>query len=381
MKADRRRRLNVVSRKSQELSRRRRKSCKSAPSAAIDEIPPAFCGAFPPAAAKRAAVMLWGAMRILVTGVSGFVGARLVPRLRRDGHELRGFARDPARVDPALDLPLVVGDAVAGDGLAAALDGIEVAYFLIHSMEPATAGGSADAGAQPSADFRARELAAAERFAAAARAAGVRQVVYLGGLVPRDAPASRHLASRLAVERTLLAGVPGSTALRASIVIGAGSRSFRFLVRLVERMPLVVLPAWGAHRTQPVDERDVVEALARAATTPAAGGRSLDVAGPDVVTYGELVERIRDALLVRRPLLRVGRAGPLAGTPLTSAVAAAIAGERPELVGPLMAGLASDLLPRADGAAEMLGVRLHRLGAAIEHALGEWERSEPLTAR
>ena len=105
----------------------------------------------------------------------------------------------------------------------------------------------------------------------------------------------------------LLEALPGSTALRASIVIGAGSRSFRFLVRLIERLPLVALPAWRDHRTQPIDERDVIEALARAATAPAAAGRSLDVAGPDVVSYGELVERIRDLLLLRRPLWRLRR--------------------------------------------------------------------------
>jgi uncharacterized protein YbjT (DUF2867 family) len=319
-------------------------------------------------------------MRILITGVSGFVGARLVPRLRSDGHELRGFVRDPARAAPDLDVPLVVGDAVSGAGLDAALDGIDVAYFLIHSMEPV----SEPARAQPSqagADFRARELRAAERFATAAQAAGVQRIVYLGGLVPRDAPASTHLASRLAVEQVLLEALPGSTALRASIVLGAGSRSFRFLVRLIERLPLVALPAWRTHRTQPIDERDVIESLARAATTPAAAGRSLDIAGPDVVTYGELVTRIRDHLLLRRPLLRVGRLGPLSSTKVTSAVAAAIAGEQRELVGPLMAGLTSDLLPRDDRAAELLGVRLHSLDAAIEHALGEWERSEPLAAR
>src|SRR5690606_28226003 len=111
----------------------------------------------------------------LVTGVSGFVGSRLAPRLQRDGHELRGFARDPARV--ALELPLVVGDAVAGTGLDAALDGVDVAYFLIHSMEPVA---DDDAAAR----FEQRELTAARRFADAARAAGVRRVVYLGGLVP-----------------------------------------------------------------------------------------------------------------------------------------------------------------------------------------------------
>jgi uncharacterized protein YbjT (DUF2867 family) len=323
--------------------------------------------------------MLSGRMRILVTGVSGFVGARLVPRLRRDGHELRGFVREPARVSADLDVPLVVGDAVSGAGLDAALDGIDVAYFLIHSMEPVT-----DAAPEAVGDFRDRERIAGERFAAAAQAAGVRRVVYLGGLVPRDAPASTHLASRLAVERVLLEALPESTALRASIVIGAGSRSFRFLVRLIERMPLVALPAWRENRTQPIDERDVIEALARAATAPAAAGRSLDVAGPDVVSYGELIERIRDLLLLRRPLWRLRRTGGWVGSgsaSVASRFAAAIAGERPELVGPLMAGLTSDLLPRDDDAAGLLGVRLHSLEAAIEHALGEWERSEPLAAR
>lgn len=315
-------------------------------------------------------------MRILVTGVSGFVGAALVPRLRRDGHELRGFARDPARVD--VDVPLVVGDAVTGAGLDTALAGVDVAYFLIHSMEP-----GADGDGTPAGDlaFALRERTAAERFAAAATRAGVRRVVYLGGLVPTGAPPSAHLASRLEVERVLLAAVPDAVALRASIVIGARSRSFRFLVRLIERLPVLALPAWREHRTQPIDERDVVELLARAATAQlpaAAAQRSLDIAGPDVVTYRELIERIRDHLLLDRPTVGVGTVGPAV---LASRVAAAITGERHELVGPLMAGLTSDLLPRDDHAARLLGVRLHRLDAAIEHALAMWEREEPLAAR
>lgn len=310
-------------------------------------------------------------MRILVTGVSGFVGSRLVPRLRRDGHELRGFARDPARV--ALELPLVVGDAVAGTGLDQALEGIDVAYFLIHSMEPVGDGGGA---------FGDRERRAAERFAAAARAAGVRRIVYLGGLVPSAVAPSPHLASRLAVERVLLGAAPEAVALRASIVIGAGSRSFRFLVKLIERMPLLALPGWRDHRTQPIDERDVVELLARAGTAALDGDgggtvRSLDIAGPDVVSYRELIERIRDHLLLDRPVVALD---PPAPASVTSRIAAAIAGEQHALVGPLMAGLTSDLLPRDDTAARLLAVRLHTLDAAIEHALGEWERTEPLAA-
>jgi len=122
----------------------------------------------------------------------------------------------------------------------------------------------------------------------------------------------------------------------------------------------------------------VVESLASAATVSAAAGRSLDVAGPDVVAYGELIARIRDHMLLGRPFVPLD---PPVPRQLKSAVAAAIAGERRELIGPLMAGLETDLLPREDAGAGLLGVRLHSLDAAIEHALAEWEHDEPLAAR
>ena len=160
---------------------------------------------------------------------------------------------------------------------------------------------------EPSTDgpFNVRERRAAENFARAAQTAGVGRIVYLGGLIPAHGPASAHLASRLAVEEILLGAGPCSVALRASIVIGAGSRSFRFLVRLVERLPVLAVPAWRTNRTNPIDERDVIEMLARAADADGVCGTSLDVGGPDVVTYGELIDRIREHMLVARPTLEL----------------------------------------------------------------------------
>jgi uncharacterized protein YbjT (DUF2867 family) len=308
-------------------------------------------------------------VRILVTGVSGYVGAALAERLRRDGHELRGFARTRERVTAAgveLD-DLVLGDAISGAGLERALEGVDVAYYLIHSMEGAAAGAFADS-----------ERRSADAFARAAAATGLRRVVYLGGLVPRAAPLSRHLGSRLAVESALLAAVPEGIALRASIVVGARSRSFRFLVRLIERMPVMALPAWRENRTAPIDGRDVLEYLARAASAPAGlAGRSWDIGGPDVMTYAAMIARISDALLVRRPALGLG----VSLTPVASVVAAAIAGEDPALIEPLMESLEHDLLPRDGDAAAAFGVRLHRFDAAVERALREWERTEELAAR
>jgi uncharacterized protein YbjT (DUF2867 family) len=306
-------------------------------------------------------------MRILLTGASGYIGSLLAPRLQSQGHEVRALARDPARVQT--QVPILQGDAITGEGLERASEGVEVAYYLIHSMERAGTGQG---------PFQARERLAAENFAAAMLEGGVKRIVYLGGLLGDSVrhERSRHLSSREEVERILMTAVPDSVALRASIVVGARSRSFRLLVHLVERMRVLALPAWRRFRTQPIDERDVLEMLVGAASANV-GGRSLDVGGPDVLSYGEMIERIAELMMVPRPSLGIG----VSATALTGRVAAAIAGEDPDLVVPLMESLQGDLLPAEDRAAELLDVRLHTFDSAVEHALGEWEANERLAAR
>jgi uncharacterized protein YbjT (DUF2867 family) len=149
-------------------------------------------------------------------------------------------------------------------------------------------------------------------------------------------------------------------------------------VHLVERLPVLALPAWREHRTQPIDGRDVLEFLAAAATLDAAhAGRSWDIAGPDAMTYEELIDGIAEAMLVDRPKVGLG----FALTPIASVVAAAVAGEDVGLIEPLMESLEHDLLPRHDGAAAAFGVRLHRFRAAVERALREIEQTEEVAAR
>ena len=306
----------------------------------------------------------------LVTGATGYIGGRLIDRLLGEGRPVRALARDASRVPDRDGLEAASGDVVAGSGLAEALDGVETAYYLIHSMAPAANG-------QGFADLDRR---AAENFAQAASSAGVERVIYLGGLLPpadSARPLSQHLSSRLEVEQTLLDAAPRSTAFRASIVIGAGSSSFRLLVRLIERLRVLPFPAWHDNRTAALAEVDAIEYLARAPEEPRAAGQTLDIAGPDVLSYGAMIERIADALGVGRLPLRL----PSSQTPAASAVVAAIVGQPIELVRPLMQSLETDLLPRDDRAQEIFGLRRHSFDRAVEHALREWEDDEELGAR
>src|SRR3954452_14960586 len=195
----------------------------------------------------------------LLTGATGYIGGRLMQRLFDEGREVRALARNPAAL-AGLPVQAVRADIIEGTGLAEAIDGCETAYYLIHSMEQGARNGA----------FAERDRRAADNFARAAQEAGVDRIVYLGGLLPEGEALSPHLRSRLEVESILLDAIPSSVALRASIVIGAGSSSFQILVRLVERLKVLPMPAWRDNRTQPIDERDAIACLARAPRTPAA---------------------------------------------------------------------------------------------------------------
>ncbi|MFD3869932.1 SDR family oxidoreductase [Streptomyces sp. NPDC058623] len=235
----------------------------------------------------------------LVTGATGYIGGRLVPELLDSGHRVRCLARSPERLRDhpwAGRADIVRGDVTDAASVASALQGIDVAYYLVHALGTGR-------------DFEGRDREAARIFAEQARAAGVRRIVYLGGLTPTGIPArdlSPHLRSRAEVGEILLAsGVP-TTVLRAAVIIGSGSASFEMLRYLTERLPVMVTPSWVGTRVQPIAVRDVLRYLVGSASMPPEVSRAFDIGGPDVVTYEDMMRRYATvAELPKRLILRV----------------------------------------------------------------------------
>ena len=219
-------------------------------------------------------------MKVLVTGATGYIGGRLVPRLLERGFQVRCMTRDVTRLtlDPWRDqVEMVEADALDAESLTVALDGCNAAYYLIHGM------GS-------SVGFAERDRIAAENFRDAAGVAGLERIVYLGGLGKDDDKLSAHLRSRHEVGRILASGATPVTELRAAVIIGSGSMSFEMIRHLTEVLPVMMRPRWVRTRCQPIGVRNVLEILMDALDFVDSGNRVFEIGGPDVVTYQEMMQ-------------------------------------------------------------------------------------------
>ncbi|MEU5317772.1 SDR family oxidoreductase [Streptomyces sp. NPDC021056] len=265
-------------------------------------------------------------LRCLVTGATGYIGGRLVPELLTEGHRVRCLARSPGKLRDhpwAGETEVLRGDVLDSAAVAEAMRGIDVAYYLVHALGTG-------------ATFEETDRRAARIFGEQARAAGVRRIVYLGGLTPKGVPErelSPHLRSRAEVGRILLAsGVP-TTVLRAAVVIGSGSASFEMLRYLTERLPVMVTPSWVRTRIQPVAVRDVLRALVGSARMPAEVNRTFDIGGPDILTYREMmngyaaVAELPRRIILPVPVLTPGLSSHWVGlvTPVPAAIARPLA--------------------------------------------------------
>jgi uncharacterized protein YbjT (DUF2867 family) len=228
---------------------------------------------------------------IAVAGSTGYIGGLLCRRLCAREAEVRALARHPERAQDLREAGCEVraADVLAPETLGPALEGVEVAYYLVHSMGRGSDG-----------DFAKRDEEGARNFAAAAARSGVQRIVYLGGL----GEGSKHLDSRHATAETLRAGSVPVTYFRAAAVIGAGSESFRTVLYLVRRLPVMVTPRWVATRTQPIAVADAIAYLAVAADLELKIDREIQIGGPDVTTYGGMIDEVARAL-GRRPPLRL----------------------------------------------------------------------------
>jgi uncharacterized protein YbjT (DUF2867 family) len=295
---------------------------------------------------------------IAVAGSTGYIGGLLSRRLAEDHHEVRALARRPERAGALREAGCEVrqADALEPETLGPVLEGADVAYYLVHSM-----------GRGGDGDFAERDHRAAENFAAAAAAAGVKRIVYLGGL----GEGSKHLDSRHATAETLRQGPVPVSYFRAAAVIGAGSESFRTVFYLVRRLPAMVTPKWVTTRTQPIAVSDVVACLAAASDLALPVDREVQVGGPDVTTYGGMIDALALALGRRRPLrITVPVLSPRLSSLWIGLVTPVDAG----VAKPLIEGLATETVVSDPSGMELLAGRPQTpLGEALRDAVAAFE--------
>ncbi len=301
--------------------------------------------------------------RVLVTGATGYVGGRLAPRLLEAGYRVRVLARDPRRLQgcPWLgQVEVAQGDIFDPASLSAALAGVDVAYYLVHSM----LGG---------ASFHQRDLVAARRFGHAAKAAGVGRIIYLGGLGDPTADLSAHLRSRQQTGQALReAGVP-VTEFRAAIIVGAGSVSFEMIRYLTERLPVMICPRWTYTRVQPIAIRDVLDYLVAAIAVPASAGQIIEIGGADILTYGDMMQGYARARGLRRWLVPV----PVLSPRLSSYWVHWVTPIPAQIARPLIDGLRNEVIVRTP-LAKTLFPAIHPLDyqTAIDQALAQLRSGE-----
>ncbi|HET7754190.1 MAG TPA: SDR family oxidoreductase [Anaeromyxobacteraceae bacterium] len=302
-------------------------------------------------------------MHILVTGATGYVGGQLVPRLVGAGHRVRVLARDPERLSGrswADRVEAVRGDVLDPATLPQALTGVDAAYYLVHSM----AGSS----------FEERDVVAAGNFGAAAKAAGVSRVIYLGGLGDdSDARLSRHLASRQSTGQRLREAGPPVTEFRAAVIVGAGSLSFELVRYLTERLPVMICPRWVVTRIQPIAIEDVIEYLARALDVPASADRIVEIGGADVLTYRDMILGYARARGLRRRLVSV----PVLTPRLSSYWVHGVTPIPAQIARPLIEGLGAEVIVRDELARRLFpDVQPLPYAEALRKALANVDRGE-----
>jgi uncharacterized protein YbjT (DUF2867 family) len=274
-------------------------------------------------------------VRILVTGATGYIGGLIVPALVSAGHNVRCVARLPERLAGRFDgVDVVRGDVFDGDSMRAAMDGIEIAYYLIHSM------------ATDRRDFSQSDRAAAATFGDAARDAGVKRIVFLGGLGEDGAALSKHLRSRHEVGDILRRSGVLVTEFRAAIIVGSGSISFEMIRYLTERLPVMVAPKWVSTRCQPIATYDVIRYLVAAADRPESESTIYEIGGADVLTYREMMMRYASTRGLSRYMLVV----PLLTPRLSSYWIHLVTPIPASIARPLVEGLTNEVIVTNDAA-------------------------------